>query len=121
MSYLDDVKFDEQGLVTVITVEADTGRALMVAYMNREALRRTVESGQATYWSRSRQEYWVKGLTSGNVQRVRSIRRDCDGDAILLEVEQTGAACHEGYRSCFARRLEGDAWQVTDERLCDPY
>ncbi len=121
MPYLDDVRYDAQGLVTVVTVDADTGRPLMVAYMNREALRRTVETGQATYWSRSRQEYWVKGMTSGNVQRVRSIRRDCDGDALLLEVEQTGAACHEGYRSCFARQLQGDAWQVTDEPLCEAY
>ncbi len=121
MSFLDDVKYDSHGLITVVTSDADSGQVLMVAYMNREALRRTVETGQATYWSRSRQDYWVKGLTSGNVQRVRAIRRDCDGDAILLEVEQTGAACHEGYRSCFSRKLEADEWQVTEERLCDPY
>jgi phosphoribosyl-AMP cyclohydrolase len=121
VSYLDDVKYDANGLVTVITTDAATGHVLMVAYMNREALQRTVATGQATYWSRSRQEYWVKGLTSGNVQRVRSIRRDCDGDAILLEVEQTGAACHQGYRSCFSRKLDSDEWQVTEERLCDPY
>ncbi len=121
MPYLDEIKFDDNGLVTVIVVDADGGRVLMVAYMNREALRRTVETGNATYWSRSRQEYWVKGSTSGNVQRVRSIRRDCDGDAIVMAVDQTGAACHEGYRSCFFRSLEGDEWQVIDERLSDPY
>lgn len=121
MPYLDDVKFDDQGLVTVIVTDADDGRVLMVAYMDREALRRTVETGNATYWSRSRREYWVKGSTSGNVQRVRSIRRDCDGDALVMEVDQTGAACHEGYRSCFFRRLKGGGWQVTDERLSDPY
>jgi phosphoribosyl-AMP cyclohydrolase len=121
MPYLDEVKFDDSGLVTAIAVDVEDGRVLMVAYMDREALRRTVETGKATYWSRSRQEYWVKGSTSGHVQRVQSIRRDCDGDAVLLEVQQTGAACHEGYRSCFSRKLEGDEWRVTDERLSDPY
>jgi len=94
---------------------------LMVAYMNREALQQTVETGNATYWSRSRKQFWVKGATSGNVQRVVAIRRDCDGDALLLEVEQSGAACHEGYRSCFSRKLAGGEWEVTEERLCDPY
>jgi phosphoribosyl-AMP cyclohydrolase len=121
MSYLDDVKYDVNGLLTVVTIDAATGQVLMVAHMNREALRRTVETGRATYWSRSRQEYWVKGSTSGNVQWVRSIRRDCDGDVVLLAVDQTGAACHEGYRSCFSRELRGDEWQATEERLCDPY
>ena len=121
MPYLDEVQFDDKGLVTVVTIDVQDGRPLMVAYMNREALRRTIETGQATYWSRSRQDFWVKGASSGNMQKVVSIRRDCDGDAILLEVTQEGAACHEGYRSCFSRRLEAGEWQVTEERLCDPY
>jgi phosphoribosyl-AMP cyclohydrolase len=121
MPYLDEVKCDDRGLVTAIVIDADDGRVLMVAYMDREALRRTVETGRATYWSRSRKTYWVKGETSGHIQRVRWVRRDCDGDAVLVAVEQTGAACHEGYRSCFARTLEGGEWQVTEERLCDPY
>jgi phosphoribosyl-AMP cyclohydrolase len=121
MSYADDVKFDADGLVTVIVIDADSRDVLMVAYMNREALTQTVETGKATYWSRSRRQFWVKGATSGNVQKVVSLRRDCDGDAILLEVEQTGAACHEGYRSCFSRKLTGGEWEVTEERLCDPY
>lgn len=121
MSYLDDVKFDEKGLVTVVTIDSVGNEPLMVAYMNREALQRTVETGNATYWSRSRQEFWVKGATSGNVQKVVSVRRDCDGDAIVLTVQQKGAACHEGQRSCFSRKLEGLEWQVTEEPLCDPY
>ncbi len=121
MPYLDSVRFDDKGLVTVVAVDAQDGRVLMVAYMNREALRRTVDTGQATYWSRSRQDYWVKGSTSGNVQRVQSIRIDCDGDALVMAVDQTGAACHEGYRSCFFRELVGDAWRVADERLSDAY
>jgi len=121
MSFLDDLKFDANGLITVVVVDAATRDLLMVAYMNREALERTVASGAATYWSRSRQEFWVKGATSGNVQKVVALRRDCDGDALLLEVEQTGAACHEGYRSCFSRKLAGERWEVTEAPLCDPY
>jgi phosphoribosyl-AMP cyclohydrolase len=121
MAYFDDLKYDANGLITVVVIDATSRELLMVAYMNREAVQRTVETGNATYWSRSRQQFWVKGATSGNVQRVVSLRRDCDGDALLLEVEQTGAACHEGYRSCFSRKLAEGEWEVTDERLCDPY
>ncbi len=121
MSFIEEVKFDDKGLVTVITVDAENGQPLMVAYMNREALEQTIETGHATYWSRSRQQYWIKGATSGNVQKVVSLRRDCDGDAILMAVEQNGSACHEGYRSCFSRKLKGDQWVVTEEQLCDPY
>lgn len=121
MLYLDDVKYDNNGLVTVVVIDATSREVLMVAYMNREALQHTVETGRATYWSRSRQQLWIKGATSGNVQRVVSIRRDCDGDALLLEVEQIGAACHEGFRSCFSRKLAGESWQVTEKRFCDPY
>ncbi len=121
MSFLDELKFDANGLVTVVVADAASRDVLMVAYMNREAVARTIESGHATYWSRSRRQFWVKGATSGNVQKVVSLRRDCDGDALLLEVEQTGAACHEGFRSCFSRRLAGETWEVTEEPLCDPY
>ncbi len=121
MSFIDEVKFDGSGLVTVVTVDAESGQALMVAYMNREALTQTVETGNATYWSRSRSQFWIKGATSGNVQKVVSLRRDCDGDAILMAVEQKGAACHEGYRSCFSRKLEGDCWENTEQPLCEAY
>ena len=97
-----EVRFDERGPVPVVVQQWDTGEVLMLAWMDTEALRRTRESGQATYWSRSRQEYWVKGETSGNLQDVREIRVDCDGDTLLLLVDQHGVACHTGARTCFA-------------------
>ena len=92
---------DEQGLVAAVAQQWDTGEVLMLAWMDAEALRRTLDTGRATYWSRSRQEYWVKGDTSGHVQHVRSVRLDCDGDAVLLSVDQVGVACHTGARTCF--------------------
>lgn len=92
---------DANGLVAAIAQQWDTGEVLMLAWMNEEALRRTLESGRATYWSRSRGEYWVKGETSGNLQLVKSVRLDCDGDALLISVDQTGVACHTGTRTCF--------------------
>ncbi|MFZ8979894.1 MAG: phosphoribosyl-AMP cyclohydrolase [Candidatus Nanopelagicales bacterium] len=95
------VRYDADGLVPVVVQQWDSGEVLMVAWMNAEALRRTQETGRATYWSRSRQEYWVKGETSGNPQAVREIRVDCDGDTLLLLVDQTGVACHTGSRTCF--------------------
>lgn len=95
------VAFDAAGLVPVVVQQWDTGEVLMVAWMDAEALRRTRETGRATYWSRSRQEYWVKGETSGNAQHVREIRIDCDGDTLLLLVDQSGVACHTGTRTCF--------------------
>lgn len=95
------VRFDDRGLVPVVVQQWDSGEVLMLAWMDAEALRRTRETGQATYWSRSRQEYWVKGETSGNVQRVREVRVDCDGDTLLLLVDQHGVACHTGARTCF--------------------
>jgi phosphoribosyl-AMP cyclohydrolase len=97
----DRLKLDEHGLVAAVAQQWDTGEVLMLAWMDAEALRRTLETGRATYWSRSRHEYWVKGDTSGHVQHVRSVRLDCDGDAVLLAVDQVGAACHTGERTCF--------------------
>lgn len=94
-------RFDEAGLIPAVAQQWDTGEVLMVAWMDAEALRRTRESGRATYWSRSRGEYWTKGETSGHAQAVREIRIDCDGDTLLLLVEQTGPACHTGSRTCF--------------------
>ncbi len=96
------------GLVAAVAQQYDTGEVLMLAWMDEEALRRTLASGQATYWSRSRGEYWVKGATSGHHQAVREVRLDCDGDALLLLVDQTGPACHTGARSCFHRDLPLD-------------
>ena len=101
------VRFDDEGLVPVVVQQWDTAEVLMVAWMDTEALRRTRDSGRATYWSRSRGEYWVKGETSGNHQAVREIRVDCDGDTLLLLVDQTGVACHTGERTCFTV-LESD-------------
>ncbi|MDH7569755.1 MAG: phosphoribosyl-AMP cyclohydrolase [Armatimonadota bacterium] len=121
MELLERVKFDANGLVTAVVQDDDSGEVLMVAYMNREALEKTLETRRVTYWSRSRRELWVKGATSGQVQTLRSLAIDCDGDALLVRVEQTGAACHEGYRSCFFRRLAADgSLEVTGTRLFDP-
>ena len=103
------IKFDAQGLVPAIAQDAYTGEVLMLAYMNAESLQMTLETGYATYYSRSRQQLWRKGETSGHVQKVLAIRYDCDGDALLLCVEQTGPACHTGERSCFHNALQGDA------------
>ena len=121
-AFAETVKYDAAGLVTVVVQDVENGEVLMVAYMNAEALRRTMETGRATYWSRSRQQFWVKGESSGNVQHVRDLRVDCDGDCLLLKVEQTGAACHEGYRTCFFRAAtpQGTVERV-GEPLTEPY
>jgi len=109
------------GLVTAVTQDAETGEVLMVAYMNRSAWEQTLASGQACYYSTSRNKLWVKGETSGNVQDVKEIRVDCDGDAVLLKVHQRGgAACHEGYKSCFFRTVDDKGWHVAAERVVDP-
>lgn len=109
------------GLVTAIAQDASSGEILMVAYMNEEAFRRTLELGQVVYWSTSRNELWHKGESSGNVQVLKELRVDCDGDAVLLKVEQRGgAACHTGQRSCFFRVREGDGWKEDGEQVFDP-
>jgi phosphoribosyl-AMP cyclohydrolase len=110
----------QDGLVPVIVQDAGDGTVLMVAYMNAEALAKTLETGRATYWSRSRSSLWVKGESSGNVQEVEELLVDCDNDTVLLKVRQTGAACHEGYRSCFFRRVAGGKLEVIAERMFDP-
>jgi phosphoribosyl-AMP cyclohydrolase len=121
-SFAETVKYDTAGLVTVVVQDVETGDVLMVAYMNAEALRRTMETGRATYWSRSRQKFWVKGESSGHVQHVRDLRVDCDGDCLLLKVEQTGAACHTGYRNCFFRAAAPDGGiECQGEPLTEPY
>ncbi|MDX1530782.1 MAG: phosphoribosyl-AMP cyclohydrolase [Rhodothermales bacterium] len=118
---LDAAKFDANGLVSAIAQDAETGRVLMLAYMNRDTLRQTLETGTMTYWSRSRQKVWVKGETSGNVQKVRAAYVDCDGDALLFEVEQVGgAACHTGHTSCFFRRIEDGGFAETEPPVFDP-
>lgn len=102
-----ELQYDEQGLIPVVAQDAATGQVLMVAYMNREALEKTLQTGEAWYWSRSRRSLWRKGAVSGNTQTVRRVDVDCDADALLLTVDQTGVACHTGHRTCFFRALEG--------------
>ena len=117
-----DLEFDKMGgLIPAVVQDDASGDVLMLAYMNAEALTATLESGEATFFSRSRQELWIKGKTSGHVQRVKSVHIDCDRDAILVRVEQVGgAACHTGYRSCFHRRVEGRTLIIEDEPVFDP-
>ena len=127
MSWLDEVKWDANGLVPAIAQEVGSNDVLMLAFMNREALAKTAELGEAHYWSRSRGRLWRKGEESGNVQRVKELRLDCDNDVVLLKVEQTGArpgepaiACHTGRHSCFFQRHEDGAWRAVEPVLKDP-
>ena len=119
--WLDEVRWDASGLVTAIAQDAQSGRVLMVAWMNREALAETATTGRAVYWSRSRGRLWRKGEESGHAQQVREIRLDCDGDAVLLQIaQQGGIACHTGRQSCFYSRLDGGDWVAVDPVLKDP-
>ncbi|MDH4325534.1 MAG: phosphoribosyl-AMP cyclohydrolase [Betaproteobacteria bacterium] len=121
MSWLDEVPWNREGLITAVAQDAATGRILMVAWMNREALQQTAERKEAVYWSRSRKKLWHKGEESGHVQKLQELRLDCDADAVLLKVEQVaGIACHTGRESCFFRRLEDGRWVSTDPVLKDP-
>ena len=121
MNWLDDLAWNERGLVPVIAQDADSGQVLTLAWMNREALETSVAEGRAVYWSRSRSRLWRKGEESGHVQRLREIRLDCDGDVILLKVEQLGGiACHTGRESCFYSRLENGQWVEVDAVLKSP-
>jgi phosphoribosyl-AMP cyclohydrolase len=112
MNLLDSIKFDPQGLVTAIAQDINTNQVLMVAYMNRETLEETLSTGKMVYYSRSRKKRWLKGETSGHFQTVREVYADCDADALLFKIDQTGAACHEGYKSCFFRKREDDSWKI---------
>jgi phosphoribosyl-AMP cyclohydrolase len=119
--WLNEVPWDKDGLIPVVTQEASSGRVLTLAWMNRDALAETAKSGQAVYWSRSRKKLWRKGEESGHLQKIREIRVDCDSDAILLRVDQVGGiACHTGRESCFFRKLENGRWVTTDPVLKDP-
>jgi phosphoribosyl-AMP cyclohydrolase len=124
MNWLDDIKWDDQGLVPVIAQEIGTGDVLMFAWMNRDALARTAELKEAVYWSRSRNRLWHKGEESGHTQKVHDIRLDCDRDVVLIKIEQLGhepgIACHTGRHSCFFNRLEQDHWVESDPVLKDP-
>ena len=121
MSFLDTVQWNAEGLVPAIAQDATSRAVLTLAWMNREALARTVETREAHYWSRSRRKLWKKGETSGHVQRIREIRLDCDNDAILLVVEQVGRiACHTGHERCFFQRLDDETWRDVEPVLKDP-
>ena len=124
MDWLDEVKWDAQGLVPAIAQEVGSNDVLMVAFMNRDALARTAEIGEAVYWSRSRNRLWHKGEESGHIQKVRELRLDCDNDVVLLKVEQLGhspgIACHTGRHSCFFQVYKDGAWHAVDPVLKDP-
>ena len=121
LPWLEALKFDADGMIPAIAQDAQTGRVVMFAFMNRESLEITANTGVAVYWSRSRNRLWRKGEESGFIQKVRSIRTDCDGDVILLSIEQEGGiACHTGRESCFFNELANDCWQVVDPVLKDP-
>ena len=117
---LDAVTFDTDGLVPAIVQDVETDQVLMMAYMTADTLRETLDTGRMVYWSRSRQERWVKGQTSGHTQAVEEVRVDCDGDALLFKVRQEGGACHTGYRSCFFRRADNETLVADGEKVFDP-
>ena len=123
MLALENLKFDANGLIPAVVQDVQNNEVLMVAYMNKESAEATVKTGRATFWSRSREQFWIKGETSGNIQKVVSLAVDCDQDCLLVKVEQTGAACHEGYRSCFFREVAdgGASLNVTSEKLMSSY
>ena len=115
------LKYDGDGLIPAVCVDHKTGQVLMVAYMNKDSVLDTVRTGKTHFWSRSRQKYWMKGESSGHTQEVQGIHIDCDRDTLLIEVIQHGAACHEGYYSCFYRKLnDGGEWDIVGEKLFDP-
>lgn len=119
--WLNEIKWDEQGLVPAIAQDAVSGEVMMFAWMNREALEKTAQSGEAIYWSRSRRKLWHKGEESGHTQKVLEIRVDCDKDVVLLKIEQTGGiACHTGRRSCFFSKLDTNGWEEVDPVIKQP-
>jgi phosphoribosyl-AMP cyclohydrolase len=122
MNFIDQLKFNADGLIPAIIQDHVNGRVLMMGWMNRASLEQTLAAGRTVFWSRSRQKFWMKGETSGHYQTVKDIAFDCDGDALLIQVDQTGPACHEGYRSCFFRSVAGDGQlaRVTEPILESP-
>lgn len=117
MELFDQIKYDSQGLVPVIIQDWQNSEVLMVAYMNRESLKTTLETGKTHFWSRSRQKYWMKGESSGHTQQVREVFIDCDADCVLMKVEQIVAACHTGYRSCFYRKWENGGLSLVGDKM----
>ena len=120
MKIVDELKYDSNGLIPAVVQEHGTGRVVMVAWMNKESLTKTLELGEMVYWSRSRKEIWHKGATSGHTQTVKDMAFDCDKDCLLFQVVQAGAACHDGFKSCFYRSYVNGEVKVTEPRLVDP-
>ena len=122
MSFYAQLKFNADGLIPAIIQDQATGRVLMMAWMNRASIEKTIETGKTWFWSRSRQKYWMKGESSGHTQAVKDVAFDCDGDTLLIQVEQIGAACHEGYQSCFFRSMEkaGASFKIAEALLEPP-
>jgi phosphoribosyl-AMP cyclohydrolase len=120
MSIVDELKFDENGLIAAIIQDYRNNDVLMFAFMNREAVEKTLQGPYAAYWSRSRKKLWIKGEESGHTQEVKEVLYDCDGDALLIKVDQKVAACHEGYRSCFFRKIENGESKIVAKRIFDP-
>ena len=121
MNFFEKLKFNDDGLIPAIIQEEETGRVLMMAWMNESSLKTTIEMGKTHFWSRSRQKYWMKGESSGHTQQVKNIAFDCDGDTLLIQVSQVEAACHEGYQSCFFRTInEAGEFDISENRLVNP-
>ncbi|MFL2909448.1 MAG: phosphoribosyl-AMP cyclohydrolase [Limisphaerales bacterium] len=121
MNFFEKLKFNDDGLIPAIIQEEETGRVLMMAWMNESSLKTTIEMGKTHFWSRSRQKYWMKGESSGHTQQVKNIAFDCDGDTLLIQVSQVEAACHEGYQSCFFRTInDAGEFDVSENRLVNP-
>ncbi|MCK5187802.1 MAG: phosphoribosyl-AMP cyclohydrolase [Deltaproteobacteria bacterium] len=117
MKFLDEIKFDDKGLIPAVIQDYQNGEILMLAYMNRESLQKTLSSGKTHFWSRSRQKFWLKGESSGHVQEIKEVFIDCDMDTLVFKVDQKVAACHTGYRSCFYRKIEGEKLTVVGEKV----
>ena len=120
--FLDSLKYDANGLIPAVVQDYENGDVLMVAWMNRDAVKETLTSGRACFWSRSRRKFWIKGETSGNIQAVKNVYVDCDKDCFIVKVDQTGAACHEGYRTCFFSEVDSNGNEtIVLEKLTDAY
>jgi phosphoribosyl-AMP cyclohydrolase len=120
MSWMDNLKFDNNGLIPAVMQDYKSGEVLMAAYMNREAVKQTVKTKKCHFYSRSRKRLWLKGESSGHIQRVKAVYTDCDNDCLLIKIDQKGGACHTGYRSCFYRKVAGSRLKVTGKKVFDP-
>jgi len=120
MSWIDNLKFDRNGLIPAVMQDYKTGEILMAAYMSKESLRKTIRTKKAHFYSRSRKRLWLKGETSGNIQKIKDVYLDCDNDCLLMRIDQVGGACHTGYRSCFYRKVKDGKLKVVGKKIFDP-